>query len=211
VRARAVLLTTLSLFLLPSAARAQSPSTGGAAFAPPAATPAPTAPGVLPPAGTPNPVVEGTRARLLPDGTAAAPAAAPAAVQQAIWAVNANLLDKPYRYGGGHRAFIDSGYDCSGTVSFALNAAGLLKTPLPSGPFMSWGDAGRGQWISVYAHGGHAYAVIAGLRLDTSGAFARLSSRSKYRRITKAFEKGPRWRPTGRPSAGFTVRHPAGF
>ena len=108
-------------------------------------------------------------AQLLPDGTAAAPADAPPQVQQAVWAAN-KIQDKPYVYGGGHADFEDNGYDCSGTVSYALHRGGLLETPLDSGSFMSWGDSGEGQWITVFTNPGHAYAVIAGLRLDTSAA-----------------------------------------
>jgi hypothetical protein len=149
---------------------------------------------------------------VLPDGSAAAPADAPVQVQQAIWAAN-SLQSKPYRYGGGHRSFIDSGYDCSGTVSFALNAAGLLKSPLDSGSFMSWGESGRGQWFTVYTNPGHAYVIIAGLRLDTSAAFVGRTTSRKGRATQlvspKATERGPRWRPASRPSRGFTARHPA--
>jgi hypothetical protein len=184
----------LSIFVflvVPAAAQAQS--TGGAEYVPP------------PPE---NMVVEGTVAQLLPDGTAAAPSAAPAEVQQAVWAAN-KLQDKPYKYGGGHAKIEDSGYDCSGTVSYALIAAGLLKSPLPSGPFMRWGEKGRGQWITVYAHGGHAYAVIAGLRLDTSSYSSRTARKRKV--IASTLERGPRWRTTMRPSRGFRARHPAGL
>jgi hypothetical protein len=199
VRGFTLLPMTLALALaIPSAAAAQSPAptpvvpvpgtgTGGAVFADDAA-PAPQA------------VVPGLNAKRLPDGTAAAPADAPLEVQQAVWAAN-EIVGKPYRYGGGHsRAFKDTGYDCSGTVSYALNGAGLLDSPLPSGDLMRWGKAGKGGWITVYANGGHAYAVIAGLRLDTSAAGERVSS-----------GKGPRWRSNARRQAGFTVRHPVGF
>jgi hypothetical protein len=187
------LLTTLSL-VLPSTALAQDP-TGGAAVPPPAPLkPAPT-----------NIVVPGTVAKLLPDGTAAAPALAPPQVQQAIWAAN-TIQSRPYVYGGGHRSFKSRGYDCSGTVSFALHAAGLLATPLDSSSFMTWGARGKGQWITVYANPGHAYAVIAGLRLDTSSAGV-----SSARYGGKATQSGPRWRPTGRPSRGYRLRHPIGF
>ena len=183
---------SISLFLVvPAAAQAQS--TGGAEYVPP------------PPE---NMVAPGARATLLPDGTAAAPADAPEAVKQAIWAAN-KLQDKPYKYGGGHARIEDTGYDCSGTVSYALIAAGLLKSPLPSGPFMRWGDKGRGRWITVYSHPGHAYMVIAGLRLDTS---AYASRTARLRKIARsAFERGPRWRPTSRPSRGFRARHPLGL
>jgi hypothetical protein len=185
----------LSIFVflvVPAAAQAQS--TGGAEYVPP------------PPE---NMVAAGSVAQLLPDGSAAAPADAPPQVQQAIWAAN-KLQDKPYKYGGGHAKIEDTGYDCSGTVSYALIAAGLLKSPLPSGPFMRWGERGKGQWITVYAHGGHAYMVIAGLRLDTSSYASRTARRSK-KVARSAFERGPRWRPTMRPSRGFRARHPLGL
>jgi hypothetical protein len=153
-------------------------------------------------------VVEGAKATLLPDGSAAAPSEAPEAVKQAIWAAN-RLLDMPYKYGGGHAKVEDNGYDCSGTVSYALIHAGLLKSPLPSGPFMNWGEQGRGAWITVYAHGGHAYAVIAGLRLDTSSYSTRTARKGKV--IASTLERGPRWRATKRPSRGFRARHPLGL
>ena len=140
----------------------------------------------------------GTQAVLLPDGTAAAPADAPPQVQNAVWAAN-TIQTLPYRYGGGHQSFISRrGYDCSGTVSFALGAAGLLKRPRDSSGFMRYGDKGPGAWFTVYTNPGHAYVVIAGLRLDTSSAGA-------------GGGKGPRWRAKGRPTAGYTVRHPRGF
>jgi cell wall-associated NlpC family hydrolase len=135
----------------------------------------------------------GEKATLSADGrTAIAPASAPPEVKQAIASAN-EITDKPYRYGGGHGSFEDSGYDCSGAVSYAVRE--WLEQPLDSSGFMSWGEAGEGQWISVYAHSGHAYVVIAGLRFDTSGEG----------------EKGPRWRPESRSSRGYTVRHPKGF
>ena len=151
--------------------------------------------------------VPGAVAQLLPDGSAAAPADAPPQVQQAVWAAN-RIQDKPYVYGGGHAEIEDNGYDCSGTVSYALHHAGLLETPLDSGSFMSWGDSGKGQWITIYTNPGHAYAVIAGLRLDTSMATI---SRAHKRQFKKASEKGPRWRPTERSSRGYKKRHPVGF
>ena len=114
------------------------------------------------------------------DGTAAAPANAPEQVKQAIWAAN-SLQELPYRYGGGHNLKFDvsKGADCSGTVSFALKAAGLLDTPLDSGSFMKWGEKGKGAWITVYTNPGHAYVVIAGLRLDTSVGTGTYAPRSK--------------------------------
>ena len=142
--------------------------------------------------------VQGPKATLLPNGLAAAPAEAPPEVHAAINAAN-RIIGKPYKYGGGHGRVEDSGYDCSGTVSYALIGARLLKTPLDSGSFMRWGQAGIGQWITVFTNPGHAYVVIAGLRLDTSAAGDPSGAR------------GPRWRPNLRSTAGFRARHPVGF
>jgi hypothetical protein len=145
-----------------------------------------------------TPVVPGDAAKLLPTGLAAAPADAPEEVQQAVWAAN-EIIGKPYRYGGGHRRVQDSGYDCSGTVSYALIGAGLQDSPLDSSSFMKWGESGQGDWITVFTNPGHAYVVIAGLRLDTSAAGDPNGG------------KGPRWRPTLRRNRGFRARHPEGF
>ena len=136
--------------IFPASAVAQTNPTGGAQFSDPVPIVAP-----------------GSQATLLPDGSAAAPADAPPEVQAAIFAAN-KLLDKPYKYGGGHAKVEDSGYDCSGTVSYALLAANLIKSPLDSSSFMRWGLTGKGTWITVYSNPGHAYVVIAGLRFDTS-------------------------------------------
>src|SRR5215216_2122313 len=186
-RVFALLVVGCLAFVFPAAAAAQTSPTGGAQFSDPAPIVAP-----------------GSKATLLPDGTAAAPADAPPQVQAAIFAAN-KLLDKPYKYGGGHAKVEDSGYDCSGTVSYALLAAGLLKSPLDSGSFMRWGLRGKGSWITVYTNPGHAFAVIAGLRLDTSTAGVT------SRRITRTAERGPRWRVAIRNSRGFKMRHPVGF
>src|SRR3954453_11470213 len=141
----------------------------------------------------PAPVVPPGAARLV-RGVAYAPPDAPPAVVRAIRA-GKNPRNKPYRYGGGHRSFVDTAYDCSGTVSFALHGGGLLKAPLASGGLMRWGRAHRGRWITVYSNPGHAYMVIAGLRLDTSGTGG----------------SGPRWQAAQRSSAGFVARHAAGL
>jgi cell wall-associated NlpC family hydrolase len=124
--------------------------------------------------------------------TAIAPVGAPPAVVRAIGAAN-RITRKPYKWGGGHGRWSDTGYDCSGAVSYVLHAAGLLRTARDSTGFMSYGWAGPGQWISIYAHGGHAYMTIAGLRFDTSGRG----------------EQGPRWRLERRSGGGFAVRHPS--
>jgi hypothetical protein len=140
-------------------------------------------------------VPAGPTATIGADGLAVAPAEAPPEVHAAIASAN-EIVGKPYRYGGGHAKVEDSGYDCSGTVSYALIGAQLLKTPLDSSSFMRWGEAGRGRWITVYTNPGHAYVVIAGLRLDTSAAGDPSGA------------KGPRWRPALRSSRGFRARHP---
>lgn len=137
----------------------------------------------------------GATATLLDNGLAAAPESAPDAVKKAIWAAN-EIIGKPYVYGGGHRSFKSRGYDCSGTVSYALNGGDLLDSPLDSSSFMKWGEAGEGDWITVYTNPGHAFVVIAGLRLDTSAAGDPRGG------------KGPRWRPALRSTKGFTARHP---
>ena len=134
------------------------------------------------------------RATLTSDGMAVAPADAPDAVKKIIAAGN-EIAKKPYKYGGGHGDWDDSGYDCSGSVSYALRGARLVKRPMSSGEYSSWGRSGRGQWITVYAHGGHMYMVVAGLRFDTSGLD----------------EDGSRWHRTKRPTDGYAVRHPAGL
>jgi hypothetical protein len=189
-RALYPVLVLLCLFALPSWAAAQAPpSTGGAAYAPEPPPPPPAAPGLYT-----GPTVPGDKAVLQPDGTAAAPLNAPPQVQQAVWAAN-TLQQHPYKYGGGHGDFEDSGYDCSGAVSYALHGAGLLDKPLDSTGFMSWGESGEGEWITVYGKSSHAYIVIAGARFDTSGEG----------------EEGPRWRKEDASTSGYAVRHPEGL
>ena len=144
-----------------------------------------------------GPTVPGSSAQLR-QGVACAPEKAPAAVKRAIWAAN-QLRTKPYRYGGGHASFLDYGYDCSGTVSYVLAAAGLLRVPLCSNELTRFGSRGRGKWITVYARNGHAFAVIAGLRLDTT-AWNNRGDRS-----------APRWQATARTPGGFEPRHPVGL
>jgi hypothetical protein len=144
-----------------------------------------------------GPTIASSRAALR-NGIALAPADAPLAVKRAIWAAN-QLCSKPYRYGGGHGSFRDTGYDCSGTVSYALGGARLIASPLSSSDFRSYGERGQGRWITVYARNGHTFAVIAGLRLDTTPGDS-----SKYR-------WAPRWQTTTRGPAGFEARHPVGL
>ncbi len=135
-------------------------------------------------------------ATLMPDGSAVAPPDAPTAVRKAINAANRIRL-KPYVYGGGHRSFKAKGYDCSGAVSYVLHAAGMLKRPMASGGFVKgWGQPGTGQWITVYANKGHMYAVIAGLRWDTSAVGEPVNNGS-----------GPRWRSTARTPTGYRAKY----
>ncbi len=145
----------------------------------------------------PELLVPGNTARFV-NGLAAAPMSAPAAVQEIIWAGN-QIVGLPYIYGGGHASFISPGYDCSGTVSYALHGANLIETPMDSTEFMSWDSQGVGTWVTIFANGGHAYMTVAGLRLDTSPA----NDPSNL--------PGPRWRPLRPENAGFTVRHPTGL
>jgi cell wall-associated NlpC family hydrolase len=128
------------------------------------------------------------------DGLAVAPASAPEEVKAIIAAGN-KIASKPYKYGGGHGRWRDSGYDCSGSVSYVLHAAGLLDTPLDSSGFMRWGERGRGEWITIRSNPGHAYMIVAGLRFDTSA-----------RRVT-----GNRWSEDMRSARGYAGRHPDGF
>jgi hypothetical protein len=150
---------------------------------------------VFEPVPEPTPVPAGEDATLGADGLAVAPADAPDAVKGAIAAAN-KIVGKPYKYGGGHGRWNDSGYDCSGAMSYALHGAGLLNRQLTSGDFMSWGRAGKGTWITVYANSGHGFLKIAGLRFDTGWNNAG---------------KGPRWSEQMRPTDGYTVRHPSGL
>jgi len=136
----------------------------------------------------------GPRARVLPDGSAVAPDDAPDIVKRVILAGNA-IAKFPYKWGGGHGAWRDDGYDCSGSVSFALAAAGLLNRPLTSGLFTRYGEEGPGEWITIYPNDGHVFMLVAGLRFDTSGRG----------------RAGTRWQDAPRPIGGFAVRHIAGL
>jgi hypothetical protein len=171
-----------------------------ALFALAAAVPASAQTGGTPPPGgteptttTPAPTGPPGKAKLRKDGTA------PPAVQSAIAAGNA-IRTMPYRWGGGHRSFSDTGYDCSGAVSYVLNAAGMLASPMPSGPLMAWGLPGKGYWITVFSNPSHVYMKVAGLRFDTSAVGEKLNQGS-----------GPRWRKTKRKATGYVVRHFQGY
>jgi cell wall-associated NlpC family hydrolase len=136
----------------------------------------------------------GEKATLGADGMAVAPASAPAEVKGVIEAAN-RIVGKPYKYGGGHGRWEDSGYDCSGSMSYALRGGGFVKTPMTSGDFASWGQAGKGAWITTYGNSGHSYMVVAGLRFDTGWHGG----------------DGPAWSTRMRPGDGYVVRHPSGF
>jgi hypothetical protein len=142
-----------------------------------------------------GPTVPGSRA-VVKNGIAYAPENAPDAVKRAIWATN-YLTRKPYVWGGGHGSFYEDGYDCSGSVSFLLKHAGKLSSPAASRELTGYGASGKGKWVTVYAKNGHVYAVVAGLRLDTTA--------------DNGADEGPRWRRDSRPSWGFTARHPEGL
>jgi len=175
-------LTVLAVASVCATGRAWAEPTGGISAAS-AKPPAP--PGTAGPHGT----------AALVRGRAIAPVDAPAAVKRVIAAAN-RIRTKPYVWGGGHGRWWDRGYDCSGAVSYALRGGDFLDSPLPSGPMERWGRPGGGRWISVYANAGHAYAVIAGLRWDTSG---------------NSSGTGPRWHTEMASASGFVARHPAGY
>ncbi len=144
-----------------------------------------------PPTGT---TTAGSKAKLK-NGFAIPPANAPRKVVRAIDAANEIVKGKPYCLGGGHQRRKDDCYDCSGSVSYALTGAGLLDAAMPSGSFSTWGKRGRGAWITTYSNSGHIYAVIAGLRLDTSMTVG----------------DGPGWSTEMRSGAGYLKRHPIGL
>ena len=147
-----------------------------------------------------TPTVAGKQAMLRTNGKAAIPRGAPQRVRAIIAAAN-QIVGKPYKWGGGHAKLVDRGYDCSGTVSYALikSGTGLLYSPMVSGSFARWGAAGAGRWVTVYANRGHVYLEIAGLRLDTSAVGDWGGS------------KGVRWRPVIGKRKGFKVRHALGL
>jgi hypothetical protein len=146
--------------------------------------------------GGSRPMVPGNRA-ILRNGIAYAPSNAPDSVKHAIWAVN-SICRRPYVWGGGHGSFNDYGYDCSGTISFALHYAGMLQSPIPSSDFLRYGERGRGRWVTIYSRHGHVWANIAGLRLDTTD-------------LRRGSDVGPRWHLDSRDTWGFQARHPAGL
>lgn len=134
------------------------------------------------------------KAKLKRNGIAVPPSNAPRRVVKAIEAAN-EIHRKPYEWGGGHASFKDDGYDCSGSVSYMLHGGRMLKSPLDSGSLARWGRKGKGDWITVYANSGHVYAVVAGLRWDTS--------------MTDG--DGPGWSKEMRSAKGFAKRHYRSF
>jgi cell wall-associated NlpC family hydrolase len=135
-----------------------------------------------------------SNADVLKNGIALPPIEAPEEVRLIIEAGN-QIARTPYLWGGGHGKWLDHGYDCSGSISFALANAGLLRGPQTSGALMGWGAPGKGKWITVYANSGHVYMVVAGVRFDTSGTRAT----------------GSRWQKDMRGNGGFAARHPPGL
>ncbi len=135
-----------------------------------------------------------SKANVLPNGIALPPLEAPEAVQRIIDAGNV-IARSPYKWGGGHGKWLDRGYDCSGSISYALASAGLLNAPLDSGRLMRWGRPGPGKWVSIHTNPGHVYMVVAGVRFDTSG-----------QRVS-----GSRWQETIRRPGNFVTRHPPGL
>jgi cell wall-associated NlpC family hydrolase len=174
--------------VIPYTSSSTGEAEGGATGGVPVTMPATTKPQLL---------VPGVLTRYV-DGLAAAPMGAPASVQEIVWAGN-QLIGLPYIYGGGHQSFVSPGYDCSGTVSFALHGGDLLQMPEDSSELAAWGSHGAGRWVTIFANGGHAYMTVAGLRLDTSAA------------DDPSDQQGPRWRPLRPANEGYTVRHPLGL
>lgn len=128
-------------------------------------------------------------------GKAVPPAGLPKKVMEAVSAGN-EIVGLPYKYGGGHRSFDDNGYDCSGTVSYALHGAGLIHSPGTSSSFRKYGKSGVGKYITIYAKSGHTFIIIAGLRLDTG---------------YNGENEGPKWSTKSRPIKGYSARHPPGL
>jgi cell wall-associated NlpC family hydrolase len=160
---------------------------------------APREPALPPLATTKQPMVKGRVAVLRTDGRAAIPHDAPKQIRNIIRAAN-EIVGKPYKWGGGHAKLIDRGYDCSGSVGYALIRNGLLHGPMVSGQMARAFRGKPGRWLTIYANKGHVYMEVAGLRFDTSPVGDWYSRRS-----------GPRWRPAIGKRRGFHVRHVPGL
>ena len=135
-----------------------------------------------------------SKAEVLKNGVALPPLEAPAEVR-AIFEAGNVIARSPYKWGGGHGKWQDNGYDCSGSVSYALAAAGMLEGPLASGPFMTWGKPGKGKWITIYTNPGHMFMIVAGVRFDT---------------VARG-QTGSRWINSATDTSGYVARHPEGF
>jgi hypothetical protein len=162
-----------------------------------------TSPGDRPEGSSASTTGKPGRARIS-HGKAIPPSNAPRKVRQIIAAAN-KIVTKPYVYGGGHSSWNSRGYDCSGSVSYALHGAGYLRHALTSGDFAHWASPGRGRWVAIYANSGHVYMYVAGLRFDTGYRDSRASSYGTHGGT------GPRWNKSGRPARGYAVRHPRGL
>jgi cell wall-associated NlpC family hydrolase len=161
----------------------------------PQAAPQETPPELAPLPGSPESADQAlVRAEVLDNGVALPPLEAPPAVK-AIFEAGNTIARSPYKWGGGHGKWRDSGYDCSGSVSYALAAAGLLDGPLASGPLMHWGKPGKGEWITIYTNPGHVFMVVAGVRFDT---------------VARG-RTGSRWINTMTDTSGYVARHPQGL
>ena len=152
---------------------------------------------IPPPSAIPEPPIERPSRIRLESRRAIAPPGVPSTVEAAIEAGN-HLQYKTYKWGGGRARLEDNGYDCSGSVSYVLIKAGLLRSPLTSGAFTRYGQPGPGRWITIHARNGHVFLTLCGLRLDTGGHGGR-------------GESGPRWCSNSRGSGGFVMRHPPGL
>ncbi len=194
---RALIAIAVAMALVPAAAlaapgglgTASSTAEAGASPPPSASECAPEGGGVANESCAPV-----KKARLLA-GKATAPSGSPEAVAKVIEAAN-RIRATPYVWGGGHARWSDRGYDCSGSVSYALHGGALLEAPMTSGELARWGAPGRGRWITIYANAKHVFAVIAGLRWDTVGDLTGT---------------GPRWHEEMVSTAGFVARHPVGY
>jgi hypothetical protein len=200
-----LLIPVLALLALAGASSASAAVQGGTGTpSPTGTTVTPAATGgagvgdpVEPPSTVDHPTVPGYVAKII-KGVAYAPSFAPMQVKKAIWAGN-EIRTKPYAIGGGHGQWKSAAYDCSGSVSYVLHAAGLLKTSMDSSEFEGWGHGGLGHWITVYTNPAHAFVEIAGIRLDTS----------REGDPHPASGTGPRWRPVMTATSGFLPRHPS--
>ena len=175
------------------AARERSDARRDAAAADDLPPPPPPEPPKLPPldGGDDSALI---RAEVLKNGVALPPLESPPQVR-AIFEAGNTIARSPYKWGGGHGKWRDNGYDCSGSVSYALAAAGLLDGPLASGPLMRWGKPGKGKWITIYSKSTHVYMVVAGVRFDT---------------VARG-QTGSRWINAMASTDGYVARHPQGL